>query len=187
MIHLNKFKVLHVTIVFLFIFGASACTKKEPLSGKTLNLYLKDNIKSGDPAGAYDSVSLEPLPQVYETLYQYDYFKEKRRIIPLLAEGMPKISKDGLDVTIKLKKGILFHDDPSFDGGIGREVKAKDFIYAWKRHAITRVHSEGYWIFDGKIVGYNDFQAQFKNEQNEDVIILFSLYYKYKSLQINIF
>ncbi len=166
-----KNKPIRVSIVLItLLFGGFSCTKKEPLEGKVLNLYLKDNIRTADPAGAYDSVSLEPLPQIYESLYQYDYFKEKRRIVPLLADGMPKFSKDGLTVTIKIKKNVHFHDDPAFPNGLGRELKANDFIYGWKRLAITRVHSEGFWVFDAKVVGYNDFQNQFKNESSEDTI-----------------
>ncbi len=165
-------KCAALSLATLSIVLGSACSKSEEAPrGPELKMGLKDNIKSGDPVGAYDSVSLEPLPQVYESLYEYGFFKKKKTVLPLLADGMPSYSNGGTTVTIKLKKGVLFQDDLAFTDGKGRALKAQDFIYGWKRHAITRTHSEGYWIFDGKVVGYNDFQAKFKDEASEEAIM----------------
>ena len=44
---------------------------------------------------------------IYTTLYQPNY---KLEYVPLAADGMPVTSADGLTWTVKIKKGILFHD-----------------------------------------------------------------------------
>src|SRR5262249_6146586 len=124
-----------------------------------LHSHLKDDVKTWDPANAYDSVSLEVAPSILETLYQYAYLTETYKVIPLLAADMPKISSDRLTYTIPLKHGIKFQDDPCFKDtqGKGRELKAQDFVYAWKRLAWPSLESQGWWIFDGKVVGINAF------------------------------
>lgn len=124
-----------------------------------MHYHLKDDIKTWDPANEYDSVSGEVLPSIFETLYQYAYLSETYKIVPLLAADMPKISADRLTYTIQLKHGIKFQDDPCFKDaqGKGREVKAQDFIFEWKRLAWPALESQGWWVFDGKIVGINAF------------------------------
>jgi ABC-type transport system substrate-binding protein len=142
---------------------APGCHKAPELKGKVLRLVLEDNIKTSDPVAMYDMVSSEVGNQVYETPYQYDYYSDSTRVIPALADGMPTISKDGLTFTFKIKKGVRYQDDPCFKetGGKGREVKASDFIYAWKRHADPKNESQGFWIWEGKVAGIEDFQKKF--------------------------
>jgi ABC-type transport system substrate-binding protein len=124
-----------------------------------MHYHLKDDVKSWDPANAYDSVSLEVVPSIYETLYQYAYLSETYKIVQLLAADMPKVSADRLTYTIPIKHGVMFQDDPCFKDtqGKGRELKAQDFIYEWKRLAWPSLESQGWWIFDGKLVGINAF------------------------------
>jgi len=115
----------------------SGCTsKKNAYEGlQVLRTPIKDEVKTLDPANAYDSVSLDVLPNIMETLYQYEWNNSNNKLIPLLAESMPTYSKDRLTVTIAIKKVIKFADDPAFKetNGKGRELKAQDFVYAIKR------------------------------------------------------
>ncbi len=69
-----------------------------------------------------DSVTLSPyataspdaevIAHVAETLYQ---LTPAGRIEPLLAERMPQLSPDGRAMTIRLRRGIRFHDGTPFD------------------------------------------------------------------------
>ncbi len=137
----------------------SGCTRKDDSAGKiTIRTYHPDDIKSLDPALAYDEISWDVVPQIYETLYQYHYLSPTYQLTPLLAADFPRVSADQLTVTIPLRNDVRFQDDACFPLGKGRSVTAHDFIYAWKRLAQPKLHSGGWWIFDGKVVGLNEFQ-----------------------------
>ena len=41
------------------------------------------------------------------------------------------------------------HDNKCFPDGKGREVKASDFVYSWKRIADIKTRSVMWWLFDG--------------------------------------
>jgi ABC-type transport system substrate-binding protein len=145
--------------------GLSGCSgSASALKGKVLRLVLEDNIKTTDPTNQYDVISAEVAYQIYETPYQYAYYSDDQaELVPMLADGMPQLSKDRLTYTFKIKKGVRYQDDACFQatGGKGRELKAQDFVYAWKRHANPANESQGFWIWDGKIAGVNDFQRKF--------------------------
>src|ERR1700752_477888 len=63
-----------------------------------------------DPYDANDTLSQAMAKSFYEGLYGFD---KDMKMIPVLAEGY-EVSKDGLIYTIKLKKGIKFHDGTDF-------------------------------------------------------------------------
>src|SRR5439155_186676 len=53
---------------------------------------------------------------IYEGLYSLD---ARSQPIPMLAEGMPAVSKDGLTYTFKLRQGIKFHNGKEAASGYG--------------------------------------------------------------------
>ncbi len=145
-----------ISLVLLsLVMGGAACTKKSEVQTNVMKIALKDDVKTLDPANAYDSVSWEVLPNIVDTLLQYKYLEDQAILEPLLAEAMPTYSKDGKTVTIKIKKGILYADDAAFKAtaGKGRELKAQDFIFEFKRLGIQALQSQGSWIFEGKVAG----------------------------------
>jgi len=145
-----------------------------------LSTYHTDAVKSLDPATAYDGISLDVVPSIFESLYQLEYLSSTHRIIPLLAADFPKISPDGLTLTIPIRRGVRFADDPCFKdtGGKGREVTAHDFAYSMKRLALPALASDGFWLFEGRIAGLAEFHAKLKglsrkkllNALREDVL-----------------
>ncbi|MBC8481899.1 MAG: hypothetical protein H8D47_04460 [Planctomycetes bacterium] len=115
-----------------------------------------------DP-GTHNTAGAEVIiKHIYDTLYDYDYLTRPYKMIPVLADGMPKISEDGLTYTIKLKKGIFFTDDACFEDGKGRELVAPDIVYSWKRIANIKTLSPSWWVFDDHIVGLDEFREYTK-------------------------
>lgn len=163
-------KIGLISLTMLGLGLVTGCSKKEEVQGKILKIALKDDVKTLDPANMYDSVGGEVLPQIMETLLQYKYLEDQLVLEPLLAEAMPVVSKDSLTVTIKIKKGIFYADDACFkaNGGKGRELKAQDFVFAFKRLAIPALQSNGSWIFEGKVVGFTDFQKKLAGAKDDE-------------------
>ena len=159
-----------ISALLLVILCLCACSHSDPDAGKAvMHAMLKDDVKTLDPANAYDAVSLEVAASIFETLYQYDFFSEVIKPMPLLAADMPRVSADKLTVTVPIKHGIRYQDDPCFEGGKGREVKAADFIYGIKRLTNPHIQSQGFWIFDGKLAGFNAMADKLKNVPKEKI------------------
>jgi ABC-type transport system substrate-binding protein len=153
------------TFIFISILIICSCTKKIDDKDNSLNLALSANVKGLDPIAANDYYSSLVISYLFEGLLKYDYLKRPYELVPNLAEGLPEVSSDGLTYKFKIKKGIKFQDHEIFAEGKGREVKAEDFVYSWKRLADPRNQSDGFWIFDGKIVGLNEWADQVKLEK----------------------
>ena len=151
-------------LVLLFIVAFAGCRKiSDTVDNNIVHAPLTSEVSTLDPANSYDVVSATVIYQAYETLYEYHYFKRPYTLQPLLAESMPKVSDDGMTYTIKLKKGIRFHDNPSF-GGKPRYLKSVDFLNQIKRLAYIPTKSTGWWLFDGKIKGINEFRKTVGND-----------------------
>jgi len=159
--------------LFLLLFVFTGCGKSpsgDDSNDMVLYTNLPTKIRGLDPGDIGDVYSALVAGQIFECLYQYHYLKRPYELIPLIASGMPEVSEDGLTYTIKIKKGVYFTDDACFEGGGGRELKASDFVYAWKRIANIKYFSKNWWIFDGRIVGLDEFREYSKTcERAEDV------------------
>ncbi len=156
-----RFTVVTLVVVAFALVGSS-CTKKFSDTDTSINFVLKANVKGLDPLRANDLYSSTVISQIFEGLLEYNYLKRPFTLQPALADGMPTASADGLTHTFKIKKGVKFQDNAAFKDGKGRELTAQDFIYSWKRLADPKSGSEGFWIFDGKIVGLNEWAEGMK-------------------------
>lgn len=130
----------------------------EALSAESVLRLDTQRIRGFDPVRAGDVASAMAIARIYEPLLQYSYLARPYQVEPLLADGMPAFSEDGLTCTIKIRKGIYFSDNRCFPEGRGREVEARDFEYAIKRLADQRTQSVGYWILSGRIDGLDEFR-----------------------------
>ncbi len=165
-------RLLTFALGLSFVFGHLSCTRRVSDQDGTINTVVSANIKGLDPIFSSDVYTNAVVAQIYEPLLTYHYLKRPLTLQPLLAAEMPKVSEDGLTHTFKIKKGIQFQDNPAFPGGKGRELVAEDFIYSWKRLADPRNQSDGFWVFDGRIKGLNEWrEAVLKEEADYDTPI----------------
>lgn len=162
-----KSATLFVLSIFIILISCS-CAKKHDSNEKVLNVIVPSDIKGFDPMMASDLGSASQIAKIYEGLLTYHWLKKPYELIPNLAESMPEISKDGLTYTFKLRKGVMFQDDKAFPEGKGREVTAEDFVYSFKRHADTKNQSTGWWLFDGKIKGLNEWREKYSKLEVTD-------------------
>ncbi|HUP57896.1 MAG TPA: ABC transporter substrate-binding protein, partial [Bdellovibrionota bacterium] len=155
-----------VAAALVLLSALGSCTKKhssppEPEGpGISARLPITARLKSLDPIQADDVFASEQVALVYESLLQYHYLKRPYVLVPGLAEAMPEASADGLTYVFRLKKGVLFQDDPCFTAtsGRGRELVAEDVIYSLKRLADPKLASPGWWVLDGKIAGLDEWR-----------------------------
>jgi ABC-type transport system substrate-binding protein len=94
----------------------------------------------------------------YDTLYAYKYLARPYTLKANLAADFPEIAEDGLTYTIRIKQGVYFVDDPAFPDGKGREVVAEDFVYSIKRHFDPTTRPQGAWLWQGRIVGLDEWK-----------------------------
>lgn len=113
-------------------FGASGETPSKPQAAKVLRYAFEIAETGFDPAQISDYYSRTATENMFDALYRYDYLARPAKVIPNVADGMPVITDDFRNYTIKVKPGIYFADDPAF-GGKKRELTAQDFVYTFKR------------------------------------------------------
>lgn len=147
----------------LFLVLVFSCTRNEKRDH--IELSIANEVSTLDPANCYDAVCYVPVTQVYESLYEFEYLKRPYTLRPLLAEDFPTVSNDRLKYTFKIKKGIKYHPSESLPAG--REVKAQDIVTQIKRLAFHGTRSQGWWLFDGKIKGINDWRNKVGTDLNK--------------------
>ncbi|CDG84912.1 ABC transporter substrate-binding protein [Janthinobacterium agaricidamnosum] len=145
--------------------ASAAAAAKAPV--KVLRYILPAAETGFDPATARDLYSNLIVQAMFDTLYTYDYLARPARIVPQAAAALPEISADGKTYTIRLKKGILFTPDPAFKGK-RRELTMADFVYSWKRLFDPRLASPHSWLFENKIVGFDELAAEAKKTNKLD-------------------
>jgi len=79
-------------------------------AAKDVVFAVASTFTTTDPYDANDTLSQAMAKSFYEGLYGFD---KDMKMVPVLAEGY-EVSKDGLAYTIKLRKGIKFHDGTDF-------------------------------------------------------------------------
>ena len=105
-------------------------------------------LSSLDPAFARNQANSWAVSQLFNGLMELD-----STLLPVSALARRyMISPDGRTYTFVLRPGVRFHDSNVFAGGKGREVKAQDFAYSFKRILDPGTASSGGWIFRGKVL-----------------------------------
>ncbi|WP_028446872.1 ABC transporter substrate-binding protein [Chitinimonas koreensis] len=123
---------------------------------KVLRYYFRAAEAGFDPAKYTDHYSGMVNYSIFEALYDYDYLARPMKLVPRLADGMPQMSPDGRQYTVRLKKGVLFADDAAF-GGKKRELVAQDVVYSIQR-MVDPANRGAPWdfLFKGKFIGLDE-------------------------------
>jgi ABC-type transport system substrate-binding protein len=165
-----KQAVIFMPAVCFIILLVSGCSEREGQTNSdemVLRYSLISKVTNLDPGNIQDVYGAQVISQVCESLYTYHYLQRPFEIIPCLAADMPIISDDKLTYTIPIKKGILFHDNRCFPSGKGRELKANDFVFAFKRIANIKYASVNWGGLKDYIVGLNEFREYTKGFKTE--------------------
>ncbi|MBI2438891.1 MAG: hypothetical protein HYV36_08800, partial [Lentisphaerae bacterium] len=162
------------TLLACTVLGAARVSAAESSAAESedaITFYgVAEKIRGFDPVMAGDVASALAISRIYEGLLQYAYLKRPYALEPCLAAALPEVSPDGLTYTFQVRRGIYFQDDQCFTAthGQGRELTASDFVYALKRVADLKTGSTGFWAFNDRLVGLDEFRAASAGEQPTD-------------------
>ena len=145
----------HARACFALAFSLAAvgCQGNEsvapPTTGwvaNTLRLGQGSDFRSLDPAVANDTVSVPIIRVLFQPLLDYD---DGVNLVPLTAEAMPTLSKDGKTYTFHLRKDVHFSN--------GRAVTADDYLYSWRRVMNPKTKSPWASFATDRIAGALDY------------------------------
>ena len=109
-------------------------------NSKTLHARLRIAEQTLDPATANAAESIWISSFIMEMPLRYDALARPYQLRTRTAVDLPEVSPDRLQVTVRIRPGIYFADDPAFKGR-PRELTAEDYVYTLKRHIDPAVRS----------------------------------------------
>ena len=131
-----------------------------------LDFAMGEKYQTLDPIKIADVPSFVLGHQIYECLLRLD--NKDLSIKPMIAESWD-ISEDGLTYTFKIKKGVFFHDNDCFKEGKGRELKASDVVYSFKRICSKSPGNYAHKLFKDKIIGAKSFYNSEKGLEEKEL------------------
>jgi ABC-type transport system substrate-binding protein len=112
-----------------------------------------------DPPRVGDQSSIRVIAHIFEPLLAYDPLARPAVLVPLTAAALPEASADFKRFVVSVRPGILFADDPVFQGR-PRELVAADYVYSFKRFYDPAIRTEHLYQFENeKILGLSELRA----------------------------
>jgi peptide/nickel transport system substrate-binding protein len=148
-----KQRITYVFSILFIFFGCAEKSKKSDLKVYRYNEAV--NVSSLDPAFAKSQNNMWAVNQIFDGLVAMD---DSLNIIPRVAKSWT-FSEDRKQINFLLNQEFYFHDDPCFENGSGRKLKAQDIVYSFHRIIDRNINSPGSWIFDGVIAEQEPFVA----------------------------
>lgn len=122
--------------------------------GGTLHLNENDPIESLFPLHISDPVSARTASQIYEGLFKLD--PQTLEIEKCLVQSYKTDSTNTL-YTFTLKDSIFFHNDESFDKGIGRKLTSDDIIFCFTQLCTHTPYNHAFYVFHDLVEGADEY------------------------------
>ena len=98
---------------------------------------------------------------IYEGLYSLD---ARSQPIPMLAEGMPAVSKDGLTYTFKLRQGIKFHN--------GKEMTSADVVASLNRWGAQSTYGKTLYARVAEVRAVDKYTVEMKLKEKTAIVLI---------------
>ncbi len=98
---------------------------------------------------------------VYEGLYTLD---EGRRPLPMLAESMPAVSRDGVAYTFKLRQGVKFHN--------GKEMTAEDVVASLGRWSKQAANGKTLFALVTELRAADRYTVEMKLKERSPIVLI---------------
>lgn len=142
--------------------------KEKIYAGGMFRMNEVEDFKNLYPHSLVDVVSHRIANQVYQGLLKFN--QKTLEIEGNIAKDW-KISDDGRTYTFQLRKGVLFHDDPCFPNGKGREVTAEDVKYCFTKLCEFGGNNKLFGMFQDRVVGASEYIESTKNGRSGDITV----------------
>ncbi len=152
------FGTLHV-VLGVSLSVASQLAPAQPDPRKVLRYSFEVAETTLDPQKISDIYSNFVVDAIFDTPLRYDYLARPSKLVPNTLTSMPVVSADLMTLTMKVKPGIYFNDDPAF-GGKKRELVAEDYVYSIKRLFDPKLSSPLLGEVEDTIVGSTELLAR---------------------------
>ena len=159
----------------LFTLGLASCTscsdeKKENHDGEegkggvymggVMRMNEVEAFKSLNPIAVNENVGFHVGTQLFEGLVKFE--QKDLTIIPAIAEKWES-NNDQTVWTFHIRKGVLFHPDPCFPDGKGREVTAGDIKFCFDKLCTADPNNAQFDVtFKDRVVGADEAFASSK-------------------------
>jgi ABC-type transport system substrate-binding protein len=139
---------------------ASTATTATAGAPKVLRYAFRIAETAFDPPQITDLYSRTVVANIYESPLEFAWMARPAQLRPATLEAMPEVSADFKTITLRVKPGIYFADDPAFQGR-KRELVAADYVYSIKRHYDPQWKSGNLYILENaKILGLSELRKQ---------------------------
>lgn len=153
-----KLPSLSLLLLLASLFGAVHA--QSPAPEKVLRYAFKVAETGFDPAQISDKYSKDIAGAIFDSPLEYDFGARPFKLRPATLAEMPEISSDFKTITMRVKPGIYFSDDPAFKGH-KRELTAADYAYSIKRHYDPRWKSNNLYLLENaKILGLSELRQE---------------------------
>jgi peptide/nickel transport system substrate-binding protein len=98
---------------------------------------------------------------IYEGLYSVD---AKSQPIPMLAEGLPAVSKDGLTYTFKLRQGVKFHN--------GKEMMSADVVASLNRWGAQSTYGKTLYARVAEVQAVDKYTVEMKLKEKTATVLI---------------
>jgi peptide/nickel transport system substrate-binding protein len=148
-------------VVFVMMLAAVPLTADAQKKGGVLKIGNLGEPPSLDPHWGTQTITEVLTNHVFEGLYSLD---EKYQPIPMLADGMPAVSKDGLTYTIKLRKGIKFHN--------GKEMTSDDVLASIVRWSKRSTYGKGLFAQVADVKTTDKYAIEIKMKEKSAIVVI---------------
>jgi peptide/nickel transport system substrate-binding protein len=125
--------------------------------GGVFKINESEFIKTLFPHNIVDVISTRVASQIYEGLFKFD--PSDLSIKKSLIEDYT-VDSSGTVYTFKLKKGVVFHNDPCFSGGKGRQLTSQDVKYCFTLLCTQHANNQGFGtVFKDVLKGANEYYS----------------------------
>ncbi len=150
-----------VALIAILLLASSVSDAQTPKRGGVLRIGNLGEPPSLDPHWGTQTITEVLANHVFEGLYALD---EGYRPIPMLADGMPTVSKDGLTYGIRLRKGVKFHN--------GKEATSDDVVASLLRWGKRSVYGKSLFAQVADFKATDTYAVEFKLKEKSAIVVI---------------